>query len=38
MFTLFQAEPEVLPTEWFVLTQNVADADRARLCATTSPA
>lgn len=31
MFTLFQAEPEVLPTEWFVLTQNIPDADRARV-------
>lgn len=31
MFALFQAEPEVLPTEWFVLTQNIADADRARV-------
>jgi dGTPase len=31
MFALFQAEPEVLPTEWFVLTQNISDADRARV-------
>ena len=31
MFTLFQAEPEVLPTEWFVLSQNVDDSARARV-------
>ncbi len=31
MFSLFQAEPAVLPTEWFVLTQNCDDAERARV-------
>jgi dGTPase len=31
MFSLFQSEPEVLPSEWFVLSQNVDDAARARV-------
>ena len=31
MFSLFQAEPEVLPTEWFVLSQNCDDTARARV-------
>jgi len=31
MFSLFMAEPEVLPTEWFALSQNRDDAGRARV-------
>ncbi|MDO8295804.1 MAG: deoxyguanosinetriphosphate triphosphohydrolase [Caulobacter sp.] len=31
MFSLFQAEPEVLPTEWFALSQNRDDSARARV-------
>ncbi len=31
MFSLFQAEPEVLPEEWFALSQNRDDAARARV-------
>lgn len=31
MFILFQAEPEVLPTEWFALSQNCDDSARARV-------
>ena len=31
MFSLFQAEPEVLPEEWFTLSQNCDDSARARV-------
>jgi dGTPase len=31
MFSLFMNEPEVLPSEWFVLSQNRDEAGRARL-------
>ena len=31
MFSLFMAEPEVLPTEWFALSQNRDEAGRARI-------
>ncbi|HRD27234.1 MAG TPA: deoxyguanosinetriphosphate triphosphohydrolase [Caulobacter sp.] len=31
MFSLFHAEPEVLPTEWFALSQNCDDGARARV-------
>jgi dGTPase len=31
MFSLFMAEPEVLPTEWFVKSQNRDEAGRARV-------
>jgi dGTPase len=31
MFQLFMAEPDVLPTEWFALSQNRDDAGRARV-------
>jgi dGTPase len=31
MFSLFMAEPEVLPTEWFSLSQNRDEAGRARV-------
>ena len=31
MFTLFTTEPEVMPTEWFALSQNRDEAGRARI-------
>lgn len=31
MFSLFMAEPEVLPSEWFALSQNRDEAGRARI-------
>ncbi|MBP7703932.1 MAG: deoxyguanosinetriphosphate triphosphohydrolase [Caulobacter sp.] len=31
MFTLFMSEPEVMPSEWFVLSQNGDEAGRARV-------